>query len=177
MIRFLLLSLLCALFTPACTTPHSDATILAPEGQSRLVRRIRGEIHDLERRTGRRYRGRTIELRPPVRARYTDWRGMPVAKIRGRQQGGLTSWKVIDRHATVTFAHRKGAIPDWLVRHEALHVILLSNGIPGHPRSYAKYFGKDYWWMPESNLRRGAFSNRESTDTIYAACPLCPPQR
>ena len=84
MSRILPSSLLLALLLSACTTPHSDPTFVAPEGQSRLVRRIRGEIHDLERRTGRRFRGETIEVHQPATAHYSDWRGMPVAKIRGR---------------------------------------------------------------------------------------------
>jgi hypothetical protein len=173
MSRILPSSLLLALLLSACTTPHSDPTFVAPDGQSRLVRRIRGEIHDLERSTGRRFRGDTIEIFQPEKARYSDWRGMPVAKIRGRYQGGLTSWKILDRYATVYLAHANGAIPDWLIRHEALHVILLSNGIPGHPRKYSKYFERAYWWMPEGDLRRGAFSGEKTIDTSVASCPIC----
>lgn len=173
MIRFLPLSLPLALFAAACSSHFSNPTFLAPEGEGELVGRVRKQVRDLERDTGKRYRGTVIELTEPVPAKYADWRGMPVAKIRGRYQGGLTSWKVLDGHATVYFAHAEGEIPDWLIRHEALHVILLSNGIPGHPRAYSKYFEKPYWWMPEGSLRRGAFAGEKSIDTTEASCPVC----
>lgn len=140
------------------------------------MKRVRAQIRDLEEQTGKRFRGETVEIRKPVAAKYTDWRGMPVAKIRGRYQGGLTSWKVLESHATVHLAQAKGKIPEWLVRHESLHVILLSNGIPGHPRSYAKYFDKPYWWMPEGSLRRGAIIGEKNIDTAFntfASCPIC----
>ncbi len=163
----------------ACTTPHSNPRFVAAAEQDQLAGRVKAQLRDLEGATGKRFRGQSVEIAPPTRAKYADWRGMPVAKIRGRYQGGLTSWKVMEGHATVYFAHNKGTIPEWLVRHETLHVILLSNGIPGHPRGYAQYFDKPYWWMPEGTLRRGAFHGDKEIDTAAAAmdeaacCPIC----
>ena len=113
---------------------------------------------------------------PPVKGIYRDWRKMPVGKIRGRRQGGLTSWKVLSGHTTVYFAQWNGVVPDWLVRHEALHTILLSNGITGHPEEYAIHFGKAYWWLPEDFFIK---RNRERTLLTAAAakpyeeCPCC----
>lgn len=158
------------LFVAACTSPHSNPEFIAPKGQEQLAGRVKSQLKELEQATGKRYRGQTVEIKQPVRAKYADWRGMPVAKIRGRYQGGLTSWKVMEGHATVYLAHAKGEIPEWLVRHESLHVILLSNGIPGHPRSYARHFDKPYWWMPEGSLRRGALHGDKEYDKAAASC-------
>jgi len=170
-------ALFATLLLAACSRPYSNPEFIAPNSQGALAGRIQGQMRELEQVTGKRFRGTTVEIKSPVSARYADWRGMPVAKIRGRYQGGLTSWKVLEGHATVYLAHAKGKIPDWLVRHESLHVILLSNGIPGHPRSYSRYFDQAYWWMPEGSLRRGALNGERSIDTSTAACaascPIC----
>ncbi|MFP6872393.1 MAG: hypothetical protein VCA55_02695 [Verrucomicrobiales bacterium] len=161
------------LFLGACSQPYSSPAFVAPEGQDKLVARIRGELRDLETATGKHFRGRTIEVRAPTSAAYADWRGMPVAKIRGTYQGGLTAWKILERNAIVYLAHAKGTIPDWLIRHEALHIILLSNGIPGHPRKYSKYFTHSYWWMPEEEYQRKVFSQAIFHPAAKAACPVC----
>jgi len=109
---------------------------------------------------------------------------MPVAKIRGREQGGLTSWKVLGSSTTVYFAHWKGVVPDWLIRHEALHTILLSNGITGHPVDYASLFGRPYWWLPEEFfLERHHEKTKfavapvvaEEGEVLSASCPYCQP--
>jgi hypothetical protein len=163
-------ALFATLLLAACTNPYSTPEFIAPKGQEALVGRVQTQLRDLEESTGKRFRGETVEIKQPTRAKYADWRGMPVAKIRGRYQGGLTSWKVMEGHATVYLAHAKGKIPEWLVRHESLHVILLSNGIAGHPRSYSRYFDKPYWWMPEGSLRRGAFLGDKEYETAAASC-------
>ncbi len=162
-----------AIFLAACSQPYSDPAFVAPEGQDKLVARIRGELRDLETVTGKHFRGRTIEVRAPTSAAYADWRGMPVAKIRGTYQGGQTPWKILERNATIYLAHAKGTIPDWLIRHEALHIILLSNGIPGHPHKYSKYFTHPYWWMPEEDYQRKVFSRAIFNPALEAACPVC----
>jgi len=173
MLKATLPGLSIAIFLAACSQPHSNPAFVAPEGQGELVARIRGELRDLEAATGKHFRGRTIEVRAPTSAAYADWRGMPVAKIRGTYQGGLTAWKILERNATVYFAHNEGTIPDWLIRHEALHIILLSNGIPGHPRKYSKYFTHPYWWMPEDEYQRKVFSLGIFHPALEAACPVC----
>ena len=157
----------------SCSPHYSDPSFIAPEGQEKLVARIRGELRDLERVSGKHFRGKTIELRAPASAEYADWRGMPVAKIRGTYQGGLTAWKILERNAIVYLAHSQGNIPDWLIRHEALHVILLSNSIPGHPRKYSRLFDHPYWWMPEEEYKRRAFKGPLYKRLTKAACPIC----
>ena len=173
MLKAALYALSCATLLGACSQTHSNPAFIAPEGQDKLVARIRGQIRELEQASGKYFRGKTIELRTPASAEYADWRGMPVAKIRGTYQGGLTAWKILERNAIVYLAHSEGNIPDWLIRHEALHVILLSNGIPGHPRKYSKLFDYPYWWMPEEEYRRKAFTLPLYKRFTRAACPVC----
>ena len=102
---------------------------------------------------------------------------MPVARIRGREQGGLTSWNVLGGSTSVYLAHWKGVVPDWLIRHEALHVILLSHGITGHPAEYAPLFGHPYWWLPEEFFLKRNKAKMASTPNangeLEAACSLC----
>ena len=173
MLKAALIALSTLTLLSACKQTFSNPTFIAPEGQEELVARIRGQIRELEQISGKHFRGKTIELRAPASAEYEDWRGMPVAKIRGTYQGGLTAWKILERNAIVYLAHVEGKIPDWLIRHEALHVILLSNGIPGHPRKYSRLFEHAYWWMPEEDYRRKAFTRPFFRSFTKAACPIC----
>ena len=131
----------------------SRPTVTADSGNAQIKDRLIFHLRDLEIATKMRYRGKSIHLVTPTPAFSRDWREMPVAKIRGKSQGGLTSWRVIDRQSTVYFAQWKGHIPDWLIRHEALHVILLSHGITGHPEEFAQYFARPYWWLPEEHFK------------------------
>ena len=172
----------------------SRPTITAAPESAELRNRFITQMHDLELATGKRYKGRAVHINAPVPAIYRDWRKMPVAKIRGRRQGGLTSWRAATGQTTVSLAAWRGYTPEWLIRHEALHTVLLSHGITGHPSRYASLFGKSYWWMPEAYYRNKAKSERESeqkksdrpllravfnrkgehhSDEVLAACPLC----
>ena len=167
--RTLPLCTLAMVLVGACSSTVSNPKFVAPEGQHYLKERVRAQLRDLEELTGKRFRGQVIELAEPVASKYSDWRGMPVAEIRGREQGGLTSWKVLEKEAKIYFAHRNGKIPEWLIRHETLHTILLSNGIPGHPSRYIRHFARAYWWLPETKMRRSAhLALREAS-----CCPIC----
>ena len=157
-----LLAIITALLLSSCLLT-SNPVITADPSAAVLKRRFTDQMQDLELATGKRYRGRTIHINAPVPAIYRDWRQMPVAKIRGRRQGGLTSWRASNGHTTVSLAAWRGNTPEWLIRHEALHTILLSHGITGHPSRYASLFGKSYWWMPESHYRQKA-DTEESQD-------------
>lgn len=157
-----LLAIITALLLSSCLLT-SNPVITADPSAAVLKRRFTDQMQDLELATGKRYRGRTIHINAPVPAIYRDWRQMPVAKIRGRRQGGLTSWRASNGHTTVSLAAWRGNTPEWLIRHEALHTILLSHGITGHPSRYASLFGKSYWWMPESYYRQKA-DTEESQD-------------
>jgi len=158
-----------------------------------LKQRFVEQMRDLELATGKRYRGKSIHINSPVPAIYQDWRKMPVAKIRGRRQGGLTSWRAAPGHTTVSLAAWRGQTPDWLIRHEALHTVLLSHSITGHPSRYASLFAKSYWWMPESYYRekaqnegredilpllRSVFqqprrAGQQGPEVLAACCPIC----
>ena len=157
-----------------------------------LKKRFTEQLRDLELATGKHYKGKTIHINAPVNAIYRDWRLMPVAKIRGRRQGDLTSWRSSVGHTTVSLASWRGRTPDWLIRHEALHTVLLSNGITGHPSRYASLFAKSYWWMPEAYYREKARNEQKKTgkgrpllrtvfnrsakredETLAGCCPMC----
>ncbi|MEM9481666.1 MAG: hypothetical protein AAGA58_18605 [Verrucomicrobiota bacterium] len=127
-------------------------TITAEPGNEQIKERLIVHLRELHNLTGLDYRGRSIHIVKPIAGFTKDWRDMPVATIRGRKQGGLTSWKVLEGHSTVYLSHWNGHTPDWLVRHEALHVILLSHGITGHPQEYSQYFARPYWWLPEDHF-------------------------
>ncbi|MEM0897421.1 MAG: hypothetical protein AAGJ79_11110 [Verrucomicrobiota bacterium] len=153
------LSLLIAVATAAVLVSCAGfgiggATITADPGNADIEQRLVVHLRELHNLTGLEYKGRTIHIAAPVAGFTKDWRDMPIAKIRGHSQGGLTAWKVLEGHTTVYLAHWKGHIPDWLVRHEALHVILLSHGITGHPQEYSQYFEKPYWWLPEDHFMK-----------------------
>ena len=189
-----LLAIAFGLFAPSCVF-NSNPVITAEPDSALLKKRFTEQLRDLEFATGKRYRGRTIHINSPVPAIYRDWRKMPVAKIRGRRQGGLTSWRAASGHTTVYLASWRGHIPTWLIRHEALHTVLLSHSITGHPSRYASLFGKSYWWMPESYYREKAKANGKahkkghpmvrsvfdpkrrnipnSDGEVLAACPIC----
>ena len=168
---------------------YSNPVITAAPDSALLKQRFAAQLRDLEAATGKRYRGKTVHINSPVPAIYRDWRKMPVAKIRGRRQGGLTSWRSAPGHTSVYFASWRGHTPEWLVRHEALHTVLLSHSITGHPSRYASLFGKSYWWMPESYYRQKARAKGktrplvrsifkkpkpDSPDEVLAACcPIC----
>lgn len=132
-----------------CAARTGQPVITAEPGNTYIRERFTSHLKDLEQASRKKFRGNAIHIAAPVRASYEDWRKMPVGRIRGRQQGGLTSWKLLSGQATVYFAQWKGKVPDWLIRHEALHAILLSNGVLGHPEEYAYLFAKTYWWLPE----------------------------
>ncbi|HIG84713.1 MAG TPA: hypothetical protein EYG40_06105 [Verrucomicrobia bacterium] len=172
-----LLSLFIAFILSGCHHPYSEPTFTAPKGKENpnqwLVSQIKGQIRDLETKTGKRFKGDTIKVHDPISAKYEDWRGMPVAKIRNKFQGGLTSWKEADNVAAVYFAHADGSIPEWLIRHESLHVILLSNGILGHPKKYIKHFKKSYWWTQETADQPKHLTNRKLNELTHTSCPTC----
>ena len=181
-----LIALALALVGASCTL-HSNPVITAAPDSAALKKRFTDQMRDLEFATGKRYRGKSIHINSPVPAIYRDWRQMPVAKIRGRRQGGLTSWRANPGHTTVYLASWRGQIPQWLIRHEALHAVLLSHNITGHPSRYASLFSKSYWWMPESYYREkgGSQSRRQvrsvfrrsnragEQETLAACCPMC----
>jgi hypothetical protein len=171
---------------------NSNPVITSEPDSAILKKRFTDQIRDLELATGKRYKGKSIHINSPVPAIYRDWRMMPVAKIRGRRQGGLTSWRANQGHTSVYLAAWRGDTPSWLIRHEALHTVLLSHNITGHPSRYANLFGKSYWWMPESYYREKA--NRDAKDdgrpllrsvfkrsrpddpgeeVLAACCPVC----
>ncbi|MFT4546920.1 MAG: hypothetical protein ACI9UA_000171 [Pseudoalteromonas tetraodonis] len=178
----------------SCVLTSNPVVTSAPEATV-LKKRFTEQMRELELATGKRYRGKTIHINAPVPAIYRDWRKMPVAKIRGRRQGGLTSWRSSIGHTSVSLAEWRGQTPDWLVRHEALHAVLLSHGITGHPSRYAGLFGKSYWWMPEAYYRdkaraeklreknkgksrpllRTVFkrSKKDKDETLAGCCPMC----
>jgi len=150
-----------ALFGSSCVF-HSTPVITSDSGAVQLKTRFTNQLRDLEYATGKRYKGKSIHIKDPVPAIYRDWRKMPVAKIRGRRQGGLTSWRAVPGHTTVYLASWRGNTPEWLIRHEALHTVLLSHNITGHPSRYANLFAKSYWWMPESYYRDKARAKSEA---------------
>jgi len=160
-----------------CHHPYSEPAFIAPKGNEKpnqwLTLQIKAQIRDLETKTGKRFKGNSIRVHDPISAKYEDWRGMPVAKIRNKFQGGLTSWKASDNEAAVYFAHADGKIPEWLIRHEALHVILLSNDILGHPKKYTRYFNKPYWWMQETAEPPKNLIGEKLNVPTYASCPIC----
>ncbi len=155
-----------------CASRTAAPLITAAPGNSYIKERFTSHLKDLEGATHKKFKGNTIHIAPPVAATYEDWRKMPVGQIRGRNQGGLTAWKILSGQATVYFAQWKGKVPDWLIRHEALHAILLSNGVPGHPEEYAQLFGKSYWWLPEDYFIK---HRREIVEAAGSAscCPYC----
>lgn len=171
------LGLFFAFILTGCHRPYSEPAFIAPKEKEKpnqwLVSQIKGQIRDLEKKTGKRFKGDAIKVHDPVSAKYEDWRGMPVAKIRNKFQGGLTSWKGSDNVAAVYFAHADGSIPEWLIRHESLHVILLSNGILGHPKKYTKHFKKSYWWTQETAEPPNSLTNIKPNGLTYASCPIC----
>ena len=171
------LTLLIVFALIGCHYPYSEPAFIAPKGKEKpnqwLVSQIKGQIRDLETKTGKRFKGDSIKVHDPISAQYEDWRGMPVAKIRNKFQGGLTSWKASENEAAVYFAHADGSIPEWLIRHESLHVILLSNGILGHPKKYTKYFKKPYWWTQETAEPPKNLAEKKFNLPTYASCPIC----
>jgi hypothetical protein len=170
----ILLGLFVSLGSISCASRPGQPTITAAPGNAYIKERFDHHLKELEELTKKRYRGNSIHIAPPVNATYEDWRKMPVGQIRGRNQGGLTAWKLLSGHSTVYFAQWKGKVPDWLIRHEALHTILLSNGILGHPEDYAPFFGKSYWWLPEDYFIK---KRNEIVEAAHAAscCPYCEP--
>jgi len=188
-----LLAIAFGLFACSCVLVNSNPVVTAEPDSAILKKRFLRQLEDLELATGKRYRGKTIHINSPVPAIYRDWRMMPVAKIRGRRQGGLTSWRAAPGHTSVYLASWRGETPSWLIRHEALHTVLLSNRITGHPSRYASLFGKSYWWMPESYFRekskgaagessrplallRSAFrapAGNADAEIVAACCPMC----
>lgn len=188
----ILVSIALGLVASSCVI-HSNPVITSDPSSALLKKRFTDQMRDLELATGKRYRGKSIHINPPVPAIYRDWRKMPVAKIRGRRQGGLTSWRAASGHTTVYLAEWRGETPGWLIRHEALHAVLLSHSITGHPSRYASLFSKSYWWMPESYYRekahnqggggdnsrpllRSVFNRSKRTgqdEELAACCPLC----
>ena len=171
------LGLFIAFALTGCHHPFSEPAFIAPKGTEKpnqwLVSQIKGQIRDLETKTGKRFKGDVIKVHDPISAKYEDWRGMPVAKIRNKFQGGLTSWKGSDNEAAVYFAQADGSIPEWLIRHESLHIILLSNGILGHPKKYTKHFKKPYWWTQETAEPPKNLTNRKLDESTHASCPIC----
>jgi hypothetical protein len=171
----------------------SNPVITSESDSVALKKRFTDQMRDLELTTGKRYKGKSIHINSPVPAIYRDWRLMPVAKIRGRRQGGLTSWRSSAGHTSVSLASWRGTTPEWLIRHEALHAVLLSHGITGHPSRYASLFTKSYWWMPEAYYREKAknqktkkATSRPMVRTVFrrpkggqeaeitaACCPIC----
>lgn len=171
-----------AALTGCTTVASSPPSISADAGNAHIRTRFEYHIKDLERSISKKYKGKSVHIAAPQAATYEDWRKMPVARIRGREQGGLTSWKVLGNTTTVYFAHWKGVVPDWLIRHEALHTILLSNGITGHPVEYASLFGRPYWWLPEEfflerSKSLAAHKNGKSKVLTSACCPYCSPMQ
>jgi len=159
-----------ALGSVGCASRPGAPVITAASGNTHVKERFGDHLKELEELTKKKFRGSTIHIAAPIPAIYEDWRKMPVAPIRGRNQGGLTAWKMLSGEATVYLAQWKGKVPDWLIRHEALHAILLSNGILGHPEEYVPLFGKAYWWLPENYFIK---KNREVVEACDSAscCP------
>jgi hypothetical protein len=178
--KSLVISFLALIVLNGCTTTASSpALITADAGNAHIRTRFEFHLKDLEKSIHMSYKGKTVHIAAPIAASYQDWRKMPVASIRGREQGGLTSWKVLGGSTSVYLAHWKGVVPDWLIRHEALHVILLSHGITGHPVEYASMFGHAYWWLPEEFFlernKAKVASIPDENEELTAACPLCKP--
>ncbi|MGI9244078.1 MAG: hypothetical protein ACR2RV_24995 [Verrucomicrobiales bacterium] len=187
----ILLAIAFGLFASSCVLLNSRPVITSETDSVVLKKRFIAQLEDLELATGKRYKGKTIHINSPVPAIYRDWRMMPVARIRGRRQGGLTSWRSNPGHTSVYLASWRGDTPAWLIRHEALHTVLLSHSITGHPSRYAKLFGKSYWWMPESYFKekgsspteaasrpllRGVFARSKGAATgevLEGCCPMC----
>ncbi len=166
------LGLIVSLGSVGCASRPSQLVVTAAPGNTYIKERFSHHLTDLQALTKKNYRGSSIHIAPPVNAAYEDWRKMPVGQIRGRNQGGLTAWKLLSGHATVYFAQWKGKVPDWLIRHEALHTILLSNGILGHPEEYAPLFGKSYWWLPEDYFIKKHHEVLEAANAA-SCCPYC----
>jgi len=157
----------------SCANNPGLPTITADPGNAYVKDRFTHHLKELESMTKKNFRGESIHIAAPVTATYEDWRKMPVGQIRGRKQGGLTAWKLLSRHATVYFAQWQGKVPDWLIRHEALHTILLSNGILGHPEEYTPLFGKSYWWLPEDYFIKHRGELVEAAVGTAACCSYC----
>ncbi len=111
-----LLAIAFGLFACSCVLVNSNPVITAEPDSAILKKRFLRQLEDLELATGKRYRGKTIHINSPVPAIYRDWRMMPVAKIRGRRQGGLTSWRANPGHTSVYLASWRGETPSWLIR-------------------------------------------------------------
>lgn len=158
----------------SCSKPLTDPVIFSSNNKDNsLINKIETQLHDLEKKTGKRFKGNSIKIHEPVEATYSDWRGMPVAKIRGNLQGGLTSWKLIDQQAAIYLAQTKGHIPNWLIRHECLHVILLSNDITGHPKKYAKFFELPHHWIEDTEWSKDKKFSFRPREEVLASCPIC----
>ena len=65
----------------SCSKPLTDPVVFsASEKDNTLIEKITNEIKDLEKKTGKRFQGNSIKVHKPIKASYSDWRGMPVAK-------------------------------------------------------------------------------------------------
>ena len=173
MLRFIYIFLI-TVGLASCSKPLTDPVVFsASEKDNTLIEKITNEIKDLEKKTGKRFQGNSIKVHKPIKASYSDWRGMPVAKIRGNFQGGLTSWKMIDQQAAIYLAHADGYIPEWLIRHECLHVILLSNNITGHPNKYTKHFELPHQWSEGTEWTPNNKFTLSQREELIASCPIC----
>ena len=171
--RYLHLYIFLFIYLASCSKPLSDPAFYSSNNDQKLISRVKSEIQDLEKQTGKRFTGNSIKIHKPIKAKYSDWRGMPVGRIRGNFQGGLTSWKLLDQRASIYLAHNNKKIPDWLIRHECLHAILLSNNIIGHPKKYVKHFSKAYYWTEETEWVPNKIVTSGDREVLNASCSIC----
>ena len=149
--RYLHLYIFLFIYLASCSKPLSDPAFYSSNNDQKLISRVKSEIQDLEKQTGKRFTGNSIKIHKPIKAKYSDWRGMPVGKIRGNFQGGLTSWKLLDQRASIYLAHN----------------------IIGYPKKYVKHFSKAYYWTEETEWVPNKIVTSGDREVLNASCSIC----
>lgn len=132
----------------------------------RIESDLREYIAEHEENTGMKFLG-DFEVRV-VRAYRTDSEGISISLTpRGHWAAAWVQYAEPGDPFVLTIAQMEGkSIPGKVLQHEALHFVLLSNGVVGHPERYA-----DLAWRWHDHGREPRAGEEDYTEEEYARKP------
>ena len=106
--------------------------------------KVSGLIAEAERLTGKKWKGRKIVIFKPENLDVKSVSELVARLKMNREEEGTIAWAAYDDKSGTAFIQPMIAKPPrWAMVHEFGHVVLLSNGIDGHPSKYSNKF--KYW--------------------------------